>query len=109
MVIKSQSKKIDLENPDTYVTCRICGSIMENLTQHINRIHNVSGAEYKTRYNENLRSKSASDRHSKAMKMFLSVPENVEHWKSVQEKQYSRFTKEERKDKWGRGGVLHGM
>lgn len=100
-------QRINLNDPDTYVVCQICNGFFENLTQHVNRVHNISGKVYLATYGGMLRASAASQRHAQSMKRYLSTEEGVQHWQQVQKDRYAQMTPEQRKEMYGTPGDTH--
>lgn len=100
-------QRIDLNNPDTYVTCQICNGLFENLTQHVNVAHKISGSDYLAKYGGTLRAPAAAQRHAQTMKQYLSTPEGVRHWQQVQNDRYAQMSKEQRQRMYGTLGDTH--
>jgi len=43
-------KKFEGADPSTFVVCKICGLVSENISTHLRRAHNLSSDEYKKQF-----------------------------------------------------------
>jgi hypothetical protein len=100
------SEKINLDNPDTYITCAICGGHYQGLFNHVKQ-YGFTGYSYLAKFGGVLKCKDFKDRQTKAMVETLALSEQKQRWRDVQIQSVSKFTKEELQIKYGKNGEDH--